>query len=382
MATNTTYSSSDSNNYSRLTFANKSYQSGIKGDVHGNDPSAKGLGVISDKITNYSLFQGGLNATHDALVQYDPLKTGFARLFMVRTPAIVDPTEMKIFKHILEYANTGVDGVPDVDLNSEELTGGNNGRSIKIPTISKVGDGDLTVKVYEMAGSPVTRTMRSWINGISDEQSGLSHSNGLSANGIEPTLANQSAEFVYVVTDSSGRWDRIEYACLFACCVPTKISMGHFNYSAGQHELTQLDLSFSCIKYDGPQVNEIAKILMKKYNVLVNSLDFYPGISVYENDLFSRHSVENADTTDQLTPLADVCGADTMYNPANGKIEEYTKVDQNFVNDMYYTGYMGDADERNQRAKHSSSTVANENSLSTNLSDIPTNSKTAQQLGG
>ena len=31
-------------------------------------------------ITNYSLFLGGLNATQKALEQYDPLKTGYARI--------------------------------------------------------------------------------------------------------------------------------------------------------------------------------------------------------------------------------------------------------------------------------------------------------------
>ena len=34
-------------------------------------------------ITNYSLFLGGLNATQKALEQYDPLKTGYARIFFI-----------------------------------------------------------------------------------------------------------------------------------------------------------------------------------------------------------------------------------------------------------------------------------------------------------
>lgn len=341
-------STQTNNEASKLSYARKSYQSGIKGDIYGNDPNALGLGVITDKITNYSLFQGGLNATHDALVQYDPLKTGFGRLFMIRTPPIVDSSEMKILKHILEYANTEVSGLSDISLEKVDMEGGYTKRSIPIPTVSSDGTNTLTIKVYEMAGSPVTRTMRSWINGISDVQSGLSHSNGLSANGFEPTLANQSAEFVYVATDSSGRWDRIEYACLFACCIPTKISLDHFNYSAGDHQLVQQQIEFNCIKYDGPQVNQIAKILMKKYNTLVNSLDFYPGISVIENDLYSGSMADS----DNKVVMADVVGEDVMYNPENGKIEAVSNVKEDYVEDLVRTGYLAEKDERDMRADH------------------------------
>ena len=41
-------------------------------------------------IMNYALFMGGTNVTHDVLEQYDPLKTGYSRIFMVRKPTWVD----------------------------------------------------------------------------------------------------------------------------------------------------------------------------------------------------------------------------------------------------------------------------------------------------
>lgn len=37
-------------------------------------------------LQNYSLMMGGLNVTRGALDQYDPLVTGYYRLFMVRKP--------------------------------------------------------------------------------------------------------------------------------------------------------------------------------------------------------------------------------------------------------------------------------------------------------
>ena len=38
----------------------------------------------SENLMNYALFVGGLNVTRDVLKNYDPLRTGYGRLFMVR----------------------------------------------------------------------------------------------------------------------------------------------------------------------------------------------------------------------------------------------------------------------------------------------------------
>ena len=43
----------------------------------------------SPDILKYSLFVGGVNATHHALSNYSPLMDGFGRLFMVRPPTVL-----------------------------------------------------------------------------------------------------------------------------------------------------------------------------------------------------------------------------------------------------------------------------------------------------
>ena len=89
----------------------------------------------NNKITSYSLMMGGLNVTHDALAQYDPLITGYGRLFMVRKPVLMTTLmsdEFKRFKHILEYGNTGVSGIGDVTLDSTQISGGYAGKTGRI----------------------------------------------------------------------------------------------------------------------------------------------------------------------------------------------------------------------------------------------------------
>ena len=114
---------------------------------------------------------------------------------------------------------------------------------------------------------------------------------------------------------------------------------------------------------------------MKKYNSLVNSIDFYPGISVVDNDLYSQN---NDGTTSVMSAVAT---KDIMYNPATGKLDTYDNVSEQHVSDMYYTGYMGDADERNARASHLNQNQNDDGQILNDLSDIPNNSKTAAQLG-
>ena len=44
----------------------------------------------NDNLTNYALFLGGTNVINEVLQCYDPLKTGYGRLFMIRKPKWVD----------------------------------------------------------------------------------------------------------------------------------------------------------------------------------------------------------------------------------------------------------------------------------------------------
>ena len=55
-------------------------------------------------IKKYALFMGGTNVVNEVLKQYDPLKTGYARLFMVRGPLFIEHSmkaDFDIFKHIV-----------------------------------------------------------------------------------------------------------------------------------------------------------------------------------------------------------------------------------------------------------------------------------------
>lgn len=153
-------------------------QSGIKG---GNISSTDVNVNPTANITKYSLFLGGTNVTHDVLQAYDPLRTGFGRIFMVRKPAFLaetNPEGLRKLKHIIEYGNTSINGLQDIELDTNSIQGGYTNKAFAIPSTVNDGTNQITIKVYEFSGSPVRQMIHAWINGMVDLQTGLTHYNG------------------------------------------------------------------------------------------------------------------------------------------------------------------------------------------------------------
>lgn len=233
-------------------------------------------------MTRYALFLGGLNVTNKSLEQYDPLKTGYARVFFTRMPKFMQavfPAQTKKFKHLMEYGFVGIDGIQNTTLEFEGITGGYAGRTFEVATTAKDDTNSITIKVYEFAGSPVREYLDMWITGISDPYTGIGHYHG--AMEIDTTItysqANHTAEAFYVSTDPTGRESGIEYACLLCNMMPKVVKKDHFNYESGQHQIVQVDVEFTATKYESPQINTIAKQLITKYKVLRNYLHLQSG---------------------------------------------------------------------------------------------------------
>lgn len=247
-------------------------------------------------LTKYSLFLGGLDVTNKALAQYDPLRTGYARVFFVRKPVFLerlftvgnnppeipgqslppaqrgadaqDAARFKSFWHLLEYGFVSVDGIQNTGLEFEALSGGYAGRQFEIPTLSKDETNSITLRVYEMAGSPVREMLDLWITGIADPYTGLAHYQGRLDVGL--SQANHTAEMIYVQTDPTGNSNNIEYSCMLCNMVPKTVKKDHFNYESGSHPLVQTDIEFTCTKYESKQINEVAKSLVARQKILSN----------------------------------------------------------------------------------------------------------------
>ena len=238
--------------------------------------------VSYDKLKKYAMFLGGINATKDSLAGYEPILTGNNRLFMVREPLMLTkaiPNKCHKFKHLLEYAPMSVSGLADPTVDMDAINGGYKGKGLDIPVTYNDNTTNFTVKVVEFTGSPIRDVVQYWMNGVLDSNTSITHYNGNPGN-LEMNVANEFAEFVYMLTDKTGT--QIEYACLLANCFPKSINLDPFNYTAGQHNIIETEIEFSCVKYEDSDINELAKHLLHNRLILSNSMNFQSGISKSE----------------------------------------------------------------------------------------------------
>lgn len=275
-------------------------------------------------LTEYSLFIGGLSATNNALKHYTPLVTGYNRLFIVRPPTFVidyfkntesgdngwySPKSLWIqAKHILEYAFLSVTGFQESTIETDTLSGGYANRSIAVPTGRTGHTTQIQVTVPEFSGSPIRQVFRDiWMNGIIDEMSGATTYQGKVAVdkynnpayieegeivgqpgtpgiGYQVNEANHSAEAIWVQTDRSLM--NVENAIMCAYMYPINVtsSNGGLDYTTGQHDLMQTQITFNVVTYRSNPVTAIADKLLKTYYISCNTLNMNPELGSIFDD--------------------------------------------------------------------------------------------------
>lgn len=229
---------------------------------------------------SYSMFMGGLDVTHKNIDMLDPLRTNYVRIFITQLPKFMMDKDNEFamrFKHYVEMGFIGIDGIANTTMDTEEVTGGYAGNKFKVPNVVKDETDTVTIKLYELTGSPVREFIDTWVTGISDPLTGLAHYHGWISDTCHFSARNHTMEMFYVSTDPTGRDDAIEYACLFANMFPTEVKKDHFNYESGTHPVVQIDIPFTANRYESPQINEIAHRLLQKYRILRDYLNFQSG---------------------------------------------------------------------------------------------------------
>lgn len=276
-------------------------------------------------IVNSAYWLGGTDTKHSALEQYDLLRTGYGRIFILRMPAFVEfllPEETKVFKHMLEFGNVGISGIQGYTADFQSVTAGYVGNTVEIPVNVKDDTTAVTIKIYETQGSLIRTYIDFWLTGTSDPYTGLSHYHGardVDANSSSYVLsqANHTMEALYVATDPTG--EEPEYACLLTNMFPRSSDHSHFEYEPGSHDLVQLSLEFTTTKYMSAQINYIGLVALKKYAILKNYLNMYSG--------YSKAQVEEAVGTPDITDWT---------NPDTGTDLTGTYMSKEYLSDLMY----------------------------------------------
>ena len=278
-------------------------QTNLKGDNNGKN------GNKSNDFTSYAYFLGGVDARAKALQQYDMLRKGYGRIFILRMPAFIKealPDATAMFKHLLEYGNTGIDGINGYTADFSSITGGYVGDSIELPTNSKDDTSSITIKLYETASSLVRSYLDFWITGAAaDPISGLVHYHGAaySDDTLVPVCqANQIMEALYVNTDQTGK--ECTYACLLTNMFPKSSDHSHANYDPGTHDMVDMSIEFTAKKYMSASINALGQHLVDQYAIMRNYLNYQHG---YYGDEVTGGTVSDNKLADMF--IADYAGS-------------------------------------------------------------------------
>lgn len=270
-----------------------------------------GIREYNGDLSQYTGMLGGLTPDIHTLRSLNPLTTNRVICVMYRGPYFLmhyfggqnayDPkSEFGTYKKIIEYYNTGITcNIQDATLGNAPLQGGFAGRTIPIPTTQNAQSGQtLTINVPELVGRPVANFHNMWIDGISDQITGLTHYQGLVAGSVdennvpqrifapatgasslalEPSPAWEVAEFLIIALDRSGA--RVEAAVMALGCVPAnKVGNDIFNSNnQGQSNIQSLQLTYNCQFVQSSYVNDLATRYVQQFAVFGNSLNFNPG---------------------------------------------------------------------------------------------------------
>lgn len=272
-----------------------------------------GIREYTGDLSQYTGMLGGLTPDIHTLRSLNPETTNRVICVMYRGPFFLmhyfagsdhnayTNKEFATYKKIIEYYNTGITpNIGDASLANAQLQGGFAGRSIPIPTTQNTQAGQtLTINVPELVGRPMANFHNMWIDGISDQITGLTTYHGLVAGSIdeqshapqrifkavdgqsemalEPSPAWEVAEFLIIALDRSGA--RVEGAVAALGCVPAnKVGNDIFTSNAqGSSSIQSLPLVFNCQYVQSAYINDLASRYVKQFAVFGNSLNFNPG---------------------------------------------------------------------------------------------------------
>lgn len=202
-----------------------------------------------------NLFNGFIN-TKDAFI--NPLVTGYAFIVWTKVPKWVTD-KYADFQIMTEKNLKSFTGNDDIEIQAIELQNGFTSTNSQYAGGVSRNTG-FSMSHIELTGSPIKSAYDFWVSGIRDPYTGLANYPQL---GYEYAAKNHTGELLYIVTTPAGPYGssnkkEIEFAAYYTNVMPTKISLGHLNFTAGSQESPTIEMPFFADRWIGPQIETFA----------------------------------------------------------------------------------------------------------------------------
>lgn len=235
-----------------------------------------GMDNWTNKSASDNLFSGIWDMNQDSLGTKDPYLQGHARVFIPKSCVFMEKLgKWELFKNLVEKNFKGFTGLADLQINTEQIAAGYNGNEYAVATGIQKDNTTFNIKLQEMAGSPVRKSLESWVTGMKDPDTGLSHYHGLIADGtLEYSARNHTCEILYVVLDPSH--SKVEFAALITNAFPTKVPLSFYDYNQNDHGLTEIDIEFRGTLHIGKAVMELAQSYIEDIKNMPSYYNYAP----------------------------------------------------------------------------------------------------------
>lgn len=236
-------------------------------------PSDKIRVYDSSMATDDSFFTGGLNLQK---LEFDPLVTGTAFIIWTKIPNWVEST-FSGFKAMTQKNFKAFDGISDIELATGAYEYGFANNEYHAATGITKQNTDFTITHQEYSGSPIRNMYSFWVTGIRDPETGIA--TYPKRFGVDYAAKNHTGELLYIVTRPDANnidMKNIEFAAYYTNVMPTKVPLGHTNYSQGTNDLVTLDITFKGNFHFGAHVDDFAHEMLKKTYTFITDDLFKP----------------------------------------------------------------------------------------------------------
>ena len=220
-------------------------------------------------LSSYTSFRGVTDFSQ--IGYFNQYETGYQFLSVLQMPRFMDKLAEKgndgvrnahnAFRNMLENEFRGLEGLPDIQADTYEITDGIN----SVRMINRVTeDTAITVSMqfFEKQGSLIERYSEYYLTGIKDLKTQAKTYHGLIRNGeMEPSLENEVFTLLFYATDNTML--RIERAVLLCNCQLTKAESSMYNGSRSDINNHEVTVEFNCFPVRGVLVDRAAKTLLE-----------------------------------------------------------------------------------------------------------------------
>lgn len=291
--------------------------------------------VTPRNLTQYKAYRGVTDFSQ--IGQFDQYEKGYQFLFVLGIPEYLrkigdqNGTIKDLnasFKHMLEFEFRGLDGLPDLQSDTFEITDGINTQRM-INKVTRETSVTISSQYFERRGALIQKYSEYYLTGLKDPMTEAKTYHGLIANGLlEPGLENEVWTMLYMATDNTML--RLERAVLLANCQLTKAESSLYNGSRDSITNQEVSIEWNCFPIFGYQVDKAAQYLLQHE---------ITGVSVKPNEKVVEYSIDNSvknptvlDSADYLYGIMDSNTISGFTNPGDYDDQNAKSILSNAIN--------------------------------------------------